>query len=292
MNGMRRGPKVRGLAIPDLVMARLESGLPLKDALMPGASYEGWHSHCKLFPEWAVKAKALAARNAEPGKLRRLEKMGVLRKRAMTHCKRGHELSGDNIYWFRGGKQRKCRACSLLNNANPLPATEDQIRRVTDAINAGKRANQFCGRRTPERILGYNKLQLLRQTNPEFDQLYRSKILVRRSLILRPTAPKEIVLTPERIEFNQIANLVPRYLPHDVRDDVIQMIFLAIAEGTLQRDQVPAGVRDFISAHYREARPHSVGKYGLRSLDAPVYADSSMTLADKVNRVIWDEVPM
>ena len=40
----------KGMANADTVMTRLENGAVLKDALMPGASYEGWHSHCKLFP--------------------------------------------------------------------------------------------------------------------------------------------------------------------------------------------------------------------------------------------------
>lgn len=31
------------------------------------------------------------------------------KKRAQTHCKRGHELSGDNLYLYQG--RRHCRAC-------------------------------------------------------------------------------------------------------------------------------------------------------------------------------------
>lgn len=290
MTGFWKGRKPtdpRGLKNPDVVMARLESGMPLKDAV--NRSYDGYYSHCKLHPEWAAKAKALAERNAEAGNRRRGEK-----KRNQTHCKFGHPLFGPNLLVESKTKFRRCRICMARRAAAPRPATEDQIRRVTEAIHAGQRAYEFSGsgKRARERILGQNKLLLLRQTNPEFDQLYRSKILIRRPWILRRTQVTEIVLTPERIEFNQIADLVPRYLPHDVRDDVIQMIFLAMAEGSLHRDQVPARVRQFISAHYKDARLHSVGKYGLRSLNAPIYGDSTLTLADKVNRVIWDEVPL
>ncbi len=89
-------------------------------------------------------------------------------------------------------------------------------------------------------------------------------------------------------EYNQIANLVPYQLPRDVRDDVIQSIFLAIIEGSLQRDQVHAHVRQFIRDHYREANRLGVGKYGLVSLDAPIFADGNMTRGDTIVRGLWD----
>jgi hypothetical protein len=44
---------------------------------------------------------------------------------------------------------------------------------------------------------------------------------------------------------------------------------------SLRRDQVQARIRQFVTAHTREANRHGVGKYGLVSLDAPMFADSS-----------------
>lgn len=34
---------------------------------------------------------------------------------AMTHCKRGHPLSGDNLYINPGSGQRVCRSCRLMS---------------------------------------------------------------------------------------------------------------------------------------------------------------------------------
>lgn len=39
-------------------------------------------------------------------------------KRRKTHCFRGHELSGDNLYWFmdntQGYRRSRCRPCGLI----------------------------------------------------------------------------------------------------------------------------------------------------------------------------------
>jgi hypothetical protein len=82
--------------------------------------------------------------------------------------------------------------------------------------------------------------------------------------------------------------LVPYQLPLDVRDDVIQSIFLAILEGSLQRDQVKDRVKDYIRAHYREANRHGAGKYGMVSLDAPI---RDLRLIDRITQNNWDGVP-
>ena len=62
--------------------------------------------------------------------------------------------------------------------------------------------------------------------------------------------------------------------------------------GSLRRDQVKERVRQFVTAHNREANKHGTGKFGLISLDAPIYEDGVTTLADRATRSIWDEVPL
>ena len=36
---------------------------------------------------------------------------------AKTHCKHGHELTPDTIYWTGGGRHRHCKRCTLNRNA-------------------------------------------------------------------------------------------------------------------------------------------------------------------------------
>jgi hypothetical protein len=82
--------------------------------------------------------------------------------------------------------------------------------------------------------------------------------------------------------------MVPQGLPPDVRDDIVQSIFMALLEGSLQRNQVKERIRQFVTAHNREANKHGVGKYGLRSLDAPIFDDGSGSLGDRISRGLWD----
>lgn len=54
------------------------------------------------------------------------------KKAAQTHCIRGHELSGDNLYTTRNGKSRRCKTC--MDAFHKLPhykakAAESQRRR-------------------------------------------------------------------------------------------------------------------------------------------------------------------
>ena len=69
--------------------------------------------------------------------------------------------------------------------------------------------------------------------------------------------------------------MVPSNLPPEVRDDIVQFIFMALLEGSLRRDEVKARIGQFVKEHNREANKHDTGKYGLISLDAPIFADGS-----------------
>jgi hypothetical protein len=40
-------------------------------------------------------------------------------KATKTHCIRGHELSGDNVYLTNGGRRRGCKACDKLRQHTP-----------------------------------------------------------------------------------------------------------------------------------------------------------------------------
>jgi hypothetical protein len=100
------------------------------------------------------------------------------------------------------------------------------------------------------------------------------------------------IIRAQTNDYHAIEAMVPTYLPFDDRQDIVQSIMTALVEGTLRRDQVRGRILQFVTAHHREANRHGVGKYGLVSLDAPIFADRLMTLADTATRSIWDEVPM
>jgi hypothetical protein len=81
---------------------------------------------------------------------------------------------------------------------------------------------------------------------------------------------------------------VPQNRPPDVRDDIVQSIFMALLEGSLRRDQMKERIRQFVTSHNREANKHGTGKYGLVSLDAPIFDDGPMRLGNAITRGLWD----
>jgi len=80
-----------GLRGGDIITRRIANGVPLEIALTS--------KRVKASPESALPRINAAAE----------------KKRAMTHCKRGHPLSGDNLF-LQNGKIRVCRACKRIKS--------------------------------------------------------------------------------------------------------------------------------------------------------------------------------
>jgi hypothetical protein len=273
-----------GLTPAEITSGRRPSGVRVRGM----SSIRAFKAHCKADPEWGLEATELSEKNNKAALQRR-----HAGKRSQTHCKRGHPLVGDNLYIPPGDEiHRVCKACTRMRAENPPAPNAEQIIRVTEAIKSGQPATQFCGSKSPDRVFGFNKLKLLRRIDADFEKLYNSRVfIVRRHAPRHDDGPPRSVLNPEANDYYQVASLVPRYLPPDIRDDVVQSIFLAILEGALQRDQVKDRVKDYIRAHYREANRHGVGKYGMVSLDAPLRADSDLRLIDRITHNNWDGIP-
>jgi hypothetical protein len=127
-------------------------------------------------------------------------------------------------------------------------------------------------------------LQAYRRADPEIDVLVRDIISTAHSRSqkfrwqrLRNEAKRE-----ETNDYHRILAMLPAAFPD--RDDVVSDIFEALINGSLQRDQVRARVKHFVTAHNRMFPT----KYAMRSLDAPVYDNGMMTLGDTVSRGLWD----
>jgi hypothetical protein len=133
-----------------------------------------------------------------------------------------------------------------------------------------------------------------RRADPDFDLFVKEHIprANARAQALRGSIYRTRKVTAQRRDqandYHVISAMVPANLPPDVRDDIAQSIFMALLEGSLRRDQVKERVRQSVTAHNREANRSGVGKYGLVSLDAPIFADNSMSLSDTITRGLWD----
>jgi hypothetical protein len=95
--------------------------------------YRLYQNYCADHPDFSREAQALLAENMKASNARK----GALR-RNLTHCKYGHPFSGGNLYLSPGRKERKCWACMTRNGNTRRRMSEQQARRVVEALNDGK----------------------------------------------------------------------------------------------------------------------------------------------------------
>ncbi len=279
-------------------MAKLKAGSTIRKLTGGGkklgpamVSDDRFKKHCELNPEWASEARRISDVNSRIGKGARL--------RDATHCLNGHPFSGENLYIFPGGKERKCITCMKLRYESPVPATAEQIQQVTAALNAGKTITQICWGKKDGRIIGtpilsFRKLKLHRRLNPDFERFVLSATHDNNGRGQRrryqPERVRIQIVRDQNADFQKIVDMTPAYLPPDVRHDIAQSIFVALFEGSLQRDQVKVRVQRFVADHNR-LFPTKYAKFGnspLVSLDEVMFEDGSTTRGDNLSRGLWD----
>lgn len=275
------------------IMLGLREGKTFRELWIRGPEIKAYFA---AHPEYEREARPLIEANKRAAQARKGNYF-----RSKTHCKRGHPLTPDNVYLFpyRNALGRKCKLCTKLHSEAPPPPTEDQVKRVTAALNSGQTLNLIClgrtaGKKVADRIIGYNKLKIYRARNPDFDKFIRtatedhnSKAQHRR-WNSQPTRTDEI--RAENNDYYKIKDMIPRQLPVDVRDDIAQAVFLSLFDGTLQRDQVKGRIRQFVQDHNRMF-PTKFAKFGdspLLSLDEVMFEDGAATRGDSVSRGLWD----
>jgi hypothetical protein len=140
----------------------------------------------------------------------------------------------------------------------------------------------------PDRLVSHIALQAYRRADPEIDTLVRgiiatshTRAMERRRLRVRNETARE-----QTNDYFKIRAMLPANFPD--KDEVIGDIFEALLDGRLRREDVRARVGQFIAAQNQDARKYRVGKYGLRSLDAPIFVDNSASLLDTISRGLWD----
>lgn len=243
-------------------------------------------------PDYVREAMPLIEKNAKAALLR------TGKWRDKTHCKYGHPLFGNTVYVRRNGK-RQCLIRAKRRDGAPPPPTAEQLKQVTAALNAGRPLRLICaGMIGPKRdatpIVSYIKLNAYRRQKPVFDRFVLSATARNNSKGQQrrhnPQAFRVQVVRTEANDFYKILGMVPAGMPGDVRDDITQSIMLALLEGSLQRDQVGARVRQFVVEHNRMF-PTKFAKFGdspLLSLDEALFDDGTMTRGDTVTRGLWD----
>lgn len=200
-------------------------------------------------------------------------------------CKHGHALVGENLVFTTN--RIRCRNCmrrvSAKSKSNPS-LSESTVRRVLDNLREGRTISNMAGWAGNDyvggKIVEPNRLKAFCVANPRLGKIInelaeknakQAQAWKRVSRIARPA----IVRATDDIMM-MIRAAVPRYLPKDHRDDVIQNIWMAVLERRLKRSEIQERASDFIGAEYKVNH----NKWGPCSLDAPICVDSSVTLLD------------
>jgi hypothetical protein len=129
--------------------------------------YRLYQNYCADHPDFSREAQALLAENMKASNARK-----GARLRNRTHCKHGHPFSGKNLYNSPDGKERRCWASCMTRNGNTRRRTsEQQARRVVEALNDGKTIANITAAGKPSYILNHRALLLFRQKHPKFDRI-------------------------------------------------------------------------------------------------------------------------
>jgi hypothetical protein len=139
-------------------------------------------------------------------------------------------------------------------------------------------------------IASFKIIKRYRQENPDFDQFVAEAIADSNAVgqKIRHQRRLRAVKREEVNDYHHILAMVPRHLPADIRDDIVQSVFVALLEGSLRRNEVIKRLPEFVAAHNRDTSRYGIGKFGLISIDAPAFTEGSTTLADTITRGLWD----
>jgi hypothetical protein len=106
--------------------------------------------------------------------------------------------------------------------------------------------------------------------------------------MLRYFRVKNAAKREESNDYFKILAMLPANFPDP--DDVVGDIFEALLDGSLQREDVPARVRHYVSAHNQmfSTKYRRFGDRPLVSLDEVMFDDGTATRGNTVSRGLWD----
>ena len=254
---------------------KLTSGLRLGHALVTRARFK---KHCELHPEWGAEAWRISKANTKAGRGARF--------RAMTHCKHGHPLSGDNLYMFtsRGRQERKCVICNKRLAKFERRVSEDQARRVVESLNEGRTLRQIT-KSGPSYVLNNTALLLFRKRHPKFDRLVlrlstaNAKVHLAEAGARRAQTTRAATIAAHGDDyFDLIQSVVPSTLPIEIRKEVISAMASDVVEAKLRAADIRKRAATYVAAYFKKN-----SKYGDRSLDAHLFHDGNATLLDRLS---------
>jgi hypothetical protein len=124
--------------------------------------------------------------------------------------------------------------------------------------------------------------------NPRVKRQIKKLALVNKLVIAQARAStKRLVAAPALLQNDGAAAYeaimgATAHLWEGERGDVMSLMFVAVAENKLRLRDAAARLPEFLREHRRQ-----FSKFGLVSLDAPIYGDGTTTLGDTVTTGLW-----
>jgi len=207
-------------------------------------------------------------------------------------CMRGHLRSAENTYVSPIGTL-VCRECRrAFDNSSSRPVTAEKLRKIFALLHEGRPLCEAYGKKknvyVGNKIVESSALTRFMQDNPRIGDRIRKLAKQNVYATMQAVADRKRLIAAPAILSNQghdafeaIMRATANLWEGD-RGDVMSLMFVAIAEGRLLPRDAAARLPEFVKLHRYRPRV-----YGDRSLDAPLYDDSSLTLGDTITRGVW-----
>jgi hypothetical protein len=264
------------------MMAALRGGQTLRTF---GVRAPRLEAYFKNHPGYTREARPLIEANAKAARLR---KGAHLRDR--PHCKHGHSLEGARVYTKDGYRFRFCLECRKVDDAKGGILKPEVGAKIKAALKSPMATINSITHAGPRRLVSHVALQAYRRADPEIDVLVRGIISTAhiRSQKLRWQRFRNEAKREETNDYYKIRSMLPANFPD--KDDVVSDIFEALTNGSLQRAQVRARVKHYVTAHNRMFPTNYATFAGrkLVSLDARLFDEGAATLGETISRGLWD----
>lgn len=219
-----------------------------------------------------------------------------------THCKRGHPLSGDNLYVAPKSGSRGCRACRTLTNKR---LREDRMKPEQKRLILQRLREGFSLRALKKGTIGrrfFPGLTIATSQQMRAERLRDPKWSDKVDALSKPLAHAKLVaigrarriraapalMRNSGLDAYDVIVSATQNINDEVRDEVRGDLFIAVGENRITLAEIPARVREFVAAYNRSNKHSVMSLWGNKSLDAQIFHDGPTRLGDTVTHGLWD----
>ncbi|QQO12616.1 hypothetical protein JJB99_24545 [Bradyrhizobium diazoefficiens] len=228
------------------------------------------------------------------------------RKRRISHCKYGHELSIENTGIKPSNGSRFCLTCNRTFAGAPVtPQMLDNVERgLLTGMSVGDLTTPRDGKRP---TITYAQWRTVRRTRPDINERFmralRNPATIRSFMSgntiarvpgLTLAAPADFVRSdvplyiPQEGDTEWLLSLTPHHWSDADRMDVVGNIFLALVDRKLRREDVPVRMKEFKKQHNDMFSDKDYGSARAPlSLDVPIFAEGRTTRGETIKTGLW-----